>query len=954
MSDLPAVALLGTASGLQIGLLAVGLVLIFQANRFINLAQGQMGAVASSALAVLVFRYDLPYGVALVLALLLGVAASAAIERLLMWRLFTGSRLALLVATIGISQLILLLVLAGPLEPDAGRLTVEGYPQPFDARWELGSAVLTSSQLLTIIVAPIIAIGLTLVMDRTRMGRAIRGAASNPDAARLSGVSVRRVSLLVWALAGLVSSVAAILYAPTQPAVGFSDSGPGLLLRGLAAALLAGLLDFRIALAAGVLIGILEQATTFYTDVAGLTDVVLALALAAGLLLRWPVLARANQGEGSLVVERSADPPRAALDPVRRHLGRLGWAALFGLVAVAPLLPGLGTQERATFLLFMVAFAIAGLGISLLTGWAGQVTLGAFAFLGVGAYTATLTDDLGIPITLLVAGLVVAATSVAVGAVAVRSRGLFMGVITLAFAFAARSWLFRQGIVTDDASAIVTVEAPHLFGHRITTVRGLYPVGVVVLGLVVLSLRSVRRSSVGRAIVASRDNPALAASHGLPPVRARLVALAISGFVTGLAGALWAMAAGSFSFNAFDPSMSFVLLSIAVVGGLGTLHGPILGTIAVFGWPYLVSGANTLPIRSFTSGILLLATLLFVPGGLAGLLDGIRRRVLGRTVGATVAPAPAAGELEKTEVLTPPADAAEPRTGASQFPGSATDPSRFAGSTGSLRATGITVRFGGIVALDDVHLEVRPGEIVGLIGANGAGKSTLLDVLSGHRRPDAGSIQLDGEDVSGLGPDARPHHGMSRTFQDAALYPGLTVLETVATAADAALPGGAVSAMTGAPWLRRSEEEKLERAGAVLADLGLTDQAGQLVGELSTGMRKVCDLAAVVAADPAVVLLDEPTAGLAQREAEAFAPLLRDLRTRHGASVLVVEHDMPLLMALCDRIYCLEAGRVIAEGTPEEVRADPRVVASYLGTDAAAIDRSGRKRSRRTRAEAGV
>jgi ABC-type branched-subunit amino acid transport system ATPase component len=431
--------------------------------------------------------------------------------------------------------------------------------------------------------------------------------------------------------------------------------------------------------------------------------------------------------------------------------------------------------------------------------------------------------------------------------------------------------------------------------------------------------------------VASRDNPALAASHGLPPIRARVVALGIAGFVTGMAGALWAMAAGNFSFSAFDPSMSLVLLSIAIVGGLGTLHGPILGTIAVFAWPYLVPGANTLPIRSFTSGALLLVTLLFVPGGLAELLDRVRWAILGRG-----RPAPADEDA-----------ALASRGPAVQAPDGDRAP-------GTLRAEGVSVHFGGIAALHDVHVEVRPGEIVGLIGANGAGKSTLLDVLSGHRRPDSGRIELDGVDVSRLGAEARPHLGLSRTFQDAALYPGLTVLETVLAAADATLPGGAVSAMTGTPWLRLSEQDKHEQAVAVLAEFGLADRAGTLVGELSTGMRKVCDLAAVVAAAPAVVLLDEPTAGLAQREAEAFAPLLRDLRDRHGASVLVVEHDMPLLMALCDRIYCLETGQVIAEGTPAEVRADPLVVASYLGTDTVAIDRSGRRTSRRRAAKARV
>ncbi|HVV35136.1 MAG TPA: branched-chain amino acid ABC transporter permease/ATP-binding protein [Acidimicrobiales bacterium] len=926
MSDLPVVALLGTASGLQAALLAIGVILVFRANRFVNFAQGQMGTVASAALAVMVFRFDAPYWVSLPLALALGAATGALVERLLMWRLFDKSRLTLLVATIGVSQLILMLVLAGPLKPDARRLATDGYPEPFDVHWKIGSAVMTSSQVLTIVVAPLIAVGLTLFLTRTRTGRVIRGAASNPDAARLAGISVRRVSLMVWTLAGLVSSVAAILYAPTQPAIGFSDSGPGLLLRGLAAALLAGLTDFRIAVLAGIGIGVLEQSTVFYTHVAGLPDVVLALALAAGLLLRWRALAAGSRDDAdTLVVERSAMPlpAQARLPFVLRHAGRLGWVALLGLVALAPLLPGLHTQERAVFLLFMVAFALTALAISLLTGWAGQVTLGSFAFLGVGAYTATRADGLGLPVMLLASGLAGAAASAVVGAAALRSRGLLTGVVTLAFAFAARSWLFRQGIFTHDASAIVSLGPPHLFGMRITTVRGLYPVAVGVLALSLASLHSLRRSAVGRAIVASRDNPALAAAHGLSPTRARLTALAVSGFITGMAGAIWAMAAGSFSFSAFEPSTSFVLLAVAVVGGLGTLQGPILGTIAVFAWPFLVPGANTLAVRSFTSGALLLVTLLFFPGGLASVFERARRAAVSRWL--------ADGGDES---------AAESALRSVQGPAAA--PVAVPSERGALSVRGVSVAFGGIRAVAGVDLDVHPGEIVGLIGANGAGKSTLLDVISGHRAPVAGAVTLGGDDVSRMGPAARPARGLSRTFQDARLYPGLTVLEVVMAAADAKSPAGTVSAMTASPWLRMSERAKRARALEVLNGLGLGPRASTLVGELSTGMRKVCDLAAVVAADAGIVLLDEPTAGLAQREVEALAPLLRALHDQHGASVLVVEHDMPLLMALCDRIYCLEAGEVIAEGTPAEVRADPRVVASYLGTEAAAVERSGR------------
>jgi ABC-type branched-subunit amino acid transport system ATPase component len=239
---------------------------------------------------------------------------------------------------------------------------------------------------------------------------------------------------------------------------------------------------------------------------------------------------------------------------------------------------------------------------------------------------------------------------------------------------------------------------------------------------------------------------------------------------------------------------------------------------------------------------------------------------------------------------------------------------------------------------------VWPGEIVGLIGPNGAGKTTLLNVVSGRLRAESGRVLLAGTDVSGMDPEMRAAYGLARSFQDARLFGGLTVTETVQVALANRFRVGVLSSMFSAPWSRASEVESRREASAIIDRLGLSSWAGVLTSELSTGTRRICDLAAQVAAHPKILLLDEPTAGVAQREAEAFGPLLRRIRDELDCSILIVEHDMPLLMGVCDRIYAMELGRVIASGTPEEVRANPAVIASYLGTDEAAITRSGRWR----------
>jgi ABC-type branched-subunit amino acid transport system ATPase component len=229
---------------------------------------------------------------------------------------------------------------------------------------------------------------------------------------------------------------------------------------------------------------------------------------------------------------------------------------------------------------------------------------------------------------------------------------------------------------------------------------------------------------------------------------------------------------------------------------------------------------------------------------------------------------------------------------------------------------------------------------VGLIGPNGAGKTTLMNVISGVIDADAGSVRLYGHEVSDLPPDLRAAFGMARTFQDASLFSGLTVRETIQVALSRRWMVRFLPAMAGAPWSRYAEAATGAEADAIIDRFGLRPWADALGSQLSTGTRRICDLACQVAVGPKLLLLDEPTGGVAQREAEAFGPLLRSIRNELDCSVLIVEHDMPLLMGLCDRVYAMQAGSVIAEGTAEQIRNDPRVIATYLGTDPLAVERS--------------
>jgi ABC-type branched-subunit amino acid transport system ATPase component len=249
-----------------------------------------------------------------------------------------------------------------------------------------------------------------------------------------------------------------------------------------------------------------------------------------------------------------------------------------------------------------------------------------------------------------------------------------------------------------------------------------------------------------------------------------------------------------------------------------------------------------------------------------------------------------------------------------------------------LTVEGATVRFGGVVAVDAVDLVVGEGEVIGLMGANGAGKTTLMNAVSGFQPMVAGDVRLGPASIATLAPYERARAGLGRQFQDGRLFANLTARECILAALEAEDPSDLVPSLLALPPSRRGERHKDEDAAEIMHYLNLTGYAEHAVAELSTGTRRVLELACLMALRPSVLLLDEPTAGIAQREVEAYGKVIKRLQDATGAGILLVEHDIPLLMDLCDRVYCLDNGRVIAEGPPETVRRDPAVVAAYLGT----------------------
>jgi len=913
---------LGALNGLVIGLLAVGLVLVFRSNRFLNLAHAQLGALPALLLAKFVLDWGWGWAEAFPLAVALGVATGVVVDRAFVRRMRarTTSTVTLLLLSVGIAQLLLALTLVPALIPNGSRLNAKGYPLPFQSHLRVGGVVLGGQYVLTLVLAPALILALAAFLKYSVMGKMIRAAAGNPDAARLCGISTSRVSTVTWAIAGGLAAIAAILQAPALGGASGASLGPDLLLLALGAAALGGFASILGALVGGLLIGITDQVTLAVTHRAGTAEVAVFILILGIVLSRGRVISTAFTSDAAVSHDRSPTevPPEVRTRAIvaRRPLW-LGGGAL-AIALLAPLLPYFRSENHRFELALVLVYAIVAVSLTVLIGWGGQVSLGHFAVVGVGAFVAArlIPDGWSLPVVLVGAGLCGAGIMVLVGIPALRVRGFALAVTTLGLAVIAPDWLFRQGWFGSSQPFGIDLKAPAIIaglGHPSSQI-GVYYAALAVLALVVLGVRSLRAAGPGRLSIAVRDNERAAAAFGITPATLKLAILGLSGFIAAMGGVLWADAWRTVAASQFPPELNLSVLAAPVIGGLGSAGGAVAGAVILYLMTYFVSPLFTSVFGNFGhqlgfqlafGGGGLVAILLAYPSGIAGAAERTWERFMPRLAGEYQA-RPAMGE---------------------DIP---------------LVVSGVTVSFGGVVALQDAAITVGPGEIVGLIGPNGAGKTTLINVISGTLTPARGSVRVYGREVVDLPPEFRSPFGLCRSFQDASLFAGLTVTETIQVALAAANPTGFLSSLVHAPWASATERRTRARAQGVIDRMGLTQWARTLTSELSTGTRRICDLAAQVAASPKVLLLDEPTAGVAQRDAEAFGPLLRQIRDELDCSILIVEHDMPLLMGLCDRVYALDTGCVIAEGSPGEIRADAAVVASYLGTDDISIGRSGR------------
>jgi sulfate-transporting ATPase len=595
-----------------------------------------------------------------------------------------------------------------------------------------------------------------------------------------------------------------------------------------------------------------------------------------------------------------------------------------------------------------MAMAIVLLSVVVVTGYGGQISLCQFALAGLGVFVAgRLTAGLHVPLALSILVAIIAAmlAGLVVGIPALRSRGVSLAVLTLGFAVVLEEEVFNNSSLTSLFGD--TVGPIKLFGLDLDAT--VYPMryatfAAVVFVLLAIFVAKIRRGALGRRLMAVRGSERAAAALGINVYAAKLFAFSLAAGIAAIGGMVLAFQQSSLVYSSSYPyEQSINTLVYAVIGGLGFLVGPVLAGAAVVPGGLLYQALTFLregndQLLNFIGGLGLILVLLTAPDGMAKqmadtlaplnrLLDRITLIVTSsvRRPGSSL-PGPGGGAT-----VTPGASQPRDVRAATGSPAASAPVERARGQ--SLSMQNVSVRFGGVVALDKVSLDLLPGEIVGLIGPNGAGKTTLIDAITGFVDIAEGTIELDGRRTDGMGVARRSQSGIGRTFQNLELFEDLTVRENLQTACD---PSSLRSYLTDLVLPRKSV---LSAAAQEIVQLfELEADLGRKVRELPYGRRRLCAIARAAAAGPSVLLLDEPAAGLGGVEVREVSDLVIKLAKDYGVSVLLVEHNMDLIIEVCDRVLVLDFGREIARGTPDEIRRDERVLRAYMGDATAELD----------------
>ena len=633
----------GALIGLLYALLAFGLILVYRANRIINFAQAEIGSAAALLGVLLIKTQHWPYLAAFAVSMITAMVSGLVVEFVVVRRFARAPRLVLSVATIGVALLFALVQFYLPKWLGGGFIVNPTPPKtPFSGlRFTIKPLIFDANSIVILFAAVLVVAGLTFFFRRTDVGMAVRASAENADRARLLGISPNRISTVVWVLAALLSGLGVFLRIPVVGVPVGADIGPQVLLYALAAAVIARMESFSVALVAGVAIGVTEQCIYYFNHDDGLAQSLMLPVLLIAMLAQ---RRRLSRGQDSGLATWALASEFRPVPPELRDLPEVQWgrfaggAVILGLVLALPYMVGL---ERQILSSVVVIYGIVAVSLVILTGWAGQISLGQWGFVGVGSAVASgvavhlqnsvVKGDFFVAV--ITAGVIGAAVSVVIGLPALRIQGLYLAVTTLSFALAVQGFLLSQAYFPWLLpSGITQITRPVLYGRfSLNGPRAFYYMCLVMLALALASARALRNSRAGRVMIAARDNERGAASYGISVRRARLAAFAMAGFWASVAGALFAYQSKVVLPDNYTLELSFRVLTIVVIGGLTSLPGAMLGTLFIGVLQY---GGFSQQVQNLATAVGVLLLLWLLPGGLAqaaySARDGMLRWIAGR------------------------------------------------------------------------------------------------------------------------------------------------------------------------------------------------------------------------------------------------------------------------------------------------------------------------------------
>ena len=932
-------AVVGLGFGSIYAAVSMGVVITYRGTGVINFATGAMAMWGAYVYDELVRSGDLVFPVAVVphsvslgedgslpfaLSFVLALASCSLIGLLVHFAVFRPLRrapvLARVVASVGVLLTIQALIVlqftstprnVPPILPNEP-VSMAGISFSRDRLW------------LTAVVV-LIAVALWAWFRFTRLGLAIRASAENERAVGLARYSPQLLAGTTWVLSSTVVGAVIILSSPTvilNPLTYVLAIVPA-----LAAALIGRLSSIGITVSAALALGVMQSIVVFQASktwwpdwaVSGLGDAVPFVIIVLALFFVGDALPSRGAVE--------SDP----LPEVFRPKMRPQVVVVMVLAAGAAVVLTSGSYRFG--IITSMIITIITLSLVVLTGLVGQISLAQAGIAGTAGFALSkLGDAAGIPfpISPLLAALVATAFGVLVGIPALRIRGAQLAVVTLAGAVALEKFIFRNPSFTEVAGN--PISDPTLFGLNMGVREG-RTIARVEFGILVLILMAIcavlvgnlARSATGRRFLAVRSNERAGASIGISIANTKLLAFGIASFMAGLGGSFIGYSRGQLSADSFTVLVGLSFMAFAYLGGITSVSGAVIGgTFAPLGIGFVVLDRNLELGTAYglLAGIGLVLTAIFNPEGIAGAnrknFEKLKARLAARA--ATMV----ADANDPDAAASAPPHAVEPSGSVSEPP--LRDRPSFDDAPVVLAVDELTVRYGGLKAVDEVSLRVREGEIVGLIGPNGAGKTTMIDALTGFV-PSEGRIVFDSRELTSELPYQRARMGLSRTWQSLELFGDLSVRENAQVAQERASIRSVL-----ADFVNPARPVDLGRVDAALGLVGLASDADARPGDLPLGRQKLVGVARALASSPRVMLADEPAAGLDTAESRTLGREIVDI-AEGGVSILLVDHDMGLVLEVCDYIYVLDFGQIIAEGTPADIRANEAVIDAYLGSE---------------------